>query len=93
MQQPRRKDMSIDVSLRDNSVSWKSFLQSVMSNISKSIERMVGPKTIDFEKEKHDFQKFLATTLIPKIKEDKESKVELFSMYEKDKISKSLQEQ
>lgn len=41
--------MSIDLTLRDNSVSKRSFLGSVMSNISKSLERMLKPKELNEE--------------------------------------------
>lgn len=34
--------MSYDLTLKDNSVSKKSFLKSVISNISKSIDKVVG---------------------------------------------------
>ena len=47
--------MSYDLNLRDNSVSRKSFLKSVMSNISRSIDKVMGNQKINYEEERNKF--------------------------------------
>ena len=38
-----------------------------MSNISKSIDKIVKTKKLDYEKEKNDFSKFLVDEILPSL--------------------------
>ena len=93
--QRKRGDLSFDITLKEKSlsknVSKKSFLKSIMSNISKSLERFTGPKKINYEKEKNKFSKFLTDNLIPKITKAKIKNY--FSNYEENLIEETKNNQ
>lgn len=89
--EPRNRDLSFDITLKEKSVSKKSFLRSIMSNISKSLERFTGPKKINYEKEKNKFSKFLTDNLIPKLK--KSQIKNYFSTYEENLIEETKNNQ